>query len=89
MRLAKGTALAAALVLGGLAHLPLPLMAAGPIGAGQPENASATELRKSSRERAELLQAEAAAQAAAAVLSATKLDLDIRLIGPTSKAGDL
>lgn len=89
MKPAKGTALAAAMELAGFAHIPLPLMAAGPVGSGQPENASATELKKSSRERAELLQAEAAAQAAEALLSAMKLDLDIRLIGPTSMTGDL
>ena len=88
MKLAHGTALVAALIFTGLAHPP-PLLAAEPADAAQAQEASAAELKRSSRHRAERAQAEAAAHAVAGVLSATKLDLDIRLIGPTSMAGDL
>lgn len=87
MKLANGTALIAALIVTGLQTAPA--MAAEPEDAVQTEQSSATEVRNSNRERAEQAQAEAAQYAAKAVLSATKLDLDIRLIGPTSIAGDL
>jgi hypothetical protein len=87
MKLANGTALIAALMVTGLQTTPV--MAADPADAAGTEKASATEVRNSNRQRAEQAQAEAAQQAAEAVLSATKLDLDIRLIGPTSIAGDL
>jgi TRAP-type C4-dicarboxylate transport system substrate-binding protein len=86
MKLAHGTALIAALLVTGLAT---PAMAAEPVDAAVAEEGSATEVRNSHRERAEQAQAEAAQSAAEAVRSATKLDLDIRLIGPTSIAGDL
>jgi hypothetical protein len=85
MKLAKGTALIAALIVTGLQ----PAMAAEPADAGVAEETAATEVSNSNRERAQRAQAEAAQHAAEAVLSATKLDLDIRLIGPTSMAGDL
>jgi hypothetical protein len=87
MKLANGTALIAALIVTGLQTGPA--MAAEPADAVQTEEGSATEVRNSNRERAQQAQAEAAQHAAEAVLSATKLDLDIRLIGPTSMAGDL
>jgi TRAP-type C4-dicarboxylate transport system substrate-binding protein len=85
MTLVNGTALVAALILAGLAQAPA--IAAEPTDAAQ-ESATA-EVRTSNRERARQAQAEAAQYAAEAVLTATKLDLDIRLIGPTSLAGDL
>lgn len=87
MKLAHGSALIAILLLAGLQAAPS--MAAEPVAAVHTEEGSATEVRNSNRERAEQAQAEAAQAAAEAVLSATKLDLDIRLIGPTSIAGDL
>jgi hypothetical protein len=87
MKLAHGTALIAALLVTGLQAAPA--MAAEPADAPVTEEGSATEVRNSNRERVEQAQAEAAQSAAEAVLSATKLDLDIRLIGPTSIAGDL
>jgi len=87
MKLANGTALLAALIVTGLPAAPA--MGAEPADAVQTEEGSASEVRNSNRERAEQAQAEAARHAAEAVLSATKLDLDIRLIGPTSIAGDL
>lgn len=86
MKLAHGTALIAALLITGL---KAPAMAAEPADAAVAEERSATEVRNSNRERVEQAQAEAAQAAAEAVLSATKLDLDIRLIGPTSITGDL
>jgi hypothetical protein len=88
MKLANGTALiVAALILVTLAQTPA--MAAEPPVAAEAEEGSAAEVRNSNRERAEQAQAEAARHAAHAVLMATKLDLDIRLIEPTSMAGDL
>jgi hypothetical protein len=87
MKRTHGAALLAALIITVLpAESP---MAGEPADAVQTEEASANEVRNSNRERAELAQAEAAQSAAQAVVSATKLDLDIRLIGPTSIAGDL
>lgn len=86
MKLAHGTALIAALLVTGLTA---PAMATEPADAAVAEERSATEVRNSNRERVEQAQAEAAQAAAEAVLSATKLDLDIRLIGPTSITGDL
>jgi hypothetical protein len=85
MKLANGTALIAALIVTGLQ----PVTAAEPAVLEAAEETTATEVRKSNRERAEQAQAEGAQHAAEAVLSATKLDLDIRLIGPTSMAGEL
>jgi hypothetical protein len=88
MKLANSTALIAALIVTGLQTAPA--MAAEPADAAQAEEgSSATDVRNSNRQRAEQAQAEAAQHAAQAVLAATKLDLDIRLIGPTSIAGDL
>jgi hypothetical protein len=85
MKLVNGSALIAALIVAGLQ----PAMAAEPAVLDAAEETAATEVRNSNRERAQQAQAEAAQHAAEAVLSATKLDLDIRLIGPTSMAGDL
>jgi len=87
MKRANGTALIAALIVTGLQTAPA--RAAEPEEAVRTEEGRATEVRNSNRERAEQAQAEAAQYAAEAVLSATKLDLDIRLIGPTSIACDL
>lgn len=87
MKRTHGAALLAALIV---TTLPAgPAMAGEPADAVKTEGSSVTEVRNSNRERAERAQAEAAQSAAQAVLSATKLDLDIRLIGPTSIAGDL
>lgn len=87
MKLAHGWALIAALLVAGLQAAPS--WAAEPVAAAHTKESSVTEVRNSNRERAEQAQVEAAEDAAEAVLSATKLDLDIRLIGPTSIAGDL
>jgi hypothetical protein len=87
MKLAHGTALIAAMLVTGLPAAPA--MAAEPADAAVTQEGSATEVRNSNRERVEQAQAEAAQAAAEAVLSATKLDLDIRLIGPTSITGEL
>jgi hypothetical protein len=87
MKLAHGTALIAALLVAGLPAARA--MAAEPTDAAVTQERAAIELRNSNRERVEQAQAEAARVAAEALLSATKLDLDIRLIGPTSITGDL
>jgi hypothetical protein len=88
MKHANATALIAALIVTALQTAPA--MADQPVDAVQAEEGStAAEFRTSNRRRAEQAQAEAAQHAAEAVLSATKLDLDIRLIGPTSIAGEL
>jgi hypothetical protein len=88
MKFANATALIAALIVTGLQTAPA--TAAEPADARQAEQGSSeTETRNSNRQRAREAQAEAAQHAAEAVLSATKLDLDIRLIGPTSIAGEL
>jgi ribosomal protein L16/L10AE len=89
MKLVNGSALVAVLIVAGLAFAPATVMAEGPADAGQADEASAQELETLNRARIERAQAEAARMAAEAVMSATKLDLDIRLIGPTSVAGDL
>ena len=87
MKAANGAALIAALIVTGVQTAPA--MAAEPEEAVQTEEGRTAEVRNSNRERARQAQAEAAQYAAAAVLSATKLDLDIRLIGPISIAGGL
>jgi hypothetical protein len=89
MKLVNGSALVAALIVAGLAFAPATVMAEEPADAGQADEASAQELETSNRARMERAQADAARIAAQAVMSATKLDLDIRLIGPTWVAGDL
>jgi len=89
MKLVNGSALVAVLIVAGLALAPATVMAEGPADAGQADEASAQELETLNRARIEQAQAEAARIAAEAVMSAMKLDLDIRLIGPTSVAGDL
>lgn len=77
------------------AFLVLAALAGGTATAAEPTDkaaameATAAEVRTSNRKRAEEAQAEAAKDAAEAVRSATKLDLDIRLIEPTSVAGEL
>lgn len=82
-----GTALVATLVLTGLAGAPS--LAAESADKAEAVETTAAEVKTSNRKRAEQAQAEAAKSAAEAVLAATKLDLDIRLIGPTSMAGEL
>jgi hypothetical protein len=89
MKLVNGSALVAALMVAGLAFAPATAMAEEPADAVQADEASAQELETLNRARIERAQADAARIAAEAVMSATKLDLDIRLIGPTSIAGDL
>jgi hypothetical protein len=89
MKLEMGTALVASCILAGAACLPASLMAAEPADAARTAEAATTDARDANRQRAEREQAEAAEHAANAVRSATKLDLDIRLIGPTSVAGEL
>ena len=87
MKLEQGAVLIAILMTTGLTGRPV-LAAEGAEEAERMETAAA-EVRASNRERAEQAQAEAAENAAEAVRSETKLDLDIRLIGPTSMAGEL
>jgi hypothetical protein len=87
MKLELGTALGALLILAALAGAPA--YAAEPADEAKVEKEAAAELRTTNRERAERAQAEAARNAAEAVRSATKLDLDIRLIGPTSVADEI
>lgn len=87
MKLELGTALVALLILAGLAGAPA--LAAEPADRPKVEKEAAAEVRTTNRERAERAQAEAAKNAAEAVRSATKLDLDIRLIGPTSVADEI
>jgi hypothetical protein len=86
MKRKLGSALVTTLALAGLAGSPA--MATEPVDGNKAE-AAAADVKTSNRKRAEREQAEAAKDAADAVLSATKLDLDIRLIGPTSVAGEL
>ena len=87
MKLELGAALVAILMATGLAGKPV--LAAEPADKAGAVETAAAELRASNRKRAEQAQAEAAESAAEAVRSETKLDLDIRLIEPTSVAGDL
>lgn len=88
MKLELGTALVATLFLAGLAGAPA--LAADPADKASVQPRAAAEvIRAANRERAEQLQAEAARDAAEAVRSATKLDLDIRLIEPISVAGEI
>jgi hypothetical protein len=95
MKANTGTALIAALLLTGMstavmADTKADESAAEKVGTVEAKHARATaNIRDAERARAESLQAEAARDAAEAVLTATKLDLDIRLIGPTSIAGEL
>jgi septal ring-binding cell division protein DamX len=84
MKREMGTALVALLILAGG-----PALAAEPADKAEVEKTAAAEVRTLNRERAEQAQAEAAEDAAEAVRSATKLDLDIRLIGPTSVADEI
>lgn len=87
MKLEMRSARVAAMILAVLAGLPAPVMADEAADTRPAEDAT-TELKASNRQRAEREQTEAAEHAAEAVVSATKLDLDIRLIGPTSVAGE-
>ena len=87
MKLELGTAFGALLILAALAGAPA--FAAEPADEAKVEKEAAAEVRTTNRERAERAQAEAARNAAEAVRSATKLDLDIRLIGPTSVADEI
>ena len=87
MKLELGTALAAILMIAGLTGTPA--MAAESADKAEGIETAAAEVRASNRARAEQAQAEAAENAAEAVLSETKLDLDIRLIEPTSVAGEI
>jgi hypothetical protein len=85
MKALNATAWVVALILAG----PAAAVAAGELDAADGADSQAVELKETHRARAEQAQAEAAQNAADAVLTANRLDLDIRLIGPTSIAGDL
>ena len=95
MKANTGTALFAALLLAGMSTAVVADTKADESAAEKVETVDAKDarlramIRDAERARAESLQAEAARDAAEAVLTATKLDLDIRLIGPTSIAGEL
>lgn len=89
MKLRLSPALAAALIVTGGAFAPATVMAEEPAVAGQAEEVTAKELETLSRARIKQAQAEAAQMAAEAVMLATKLDLDIRLLEPTSVISDL
>ena len=95
MKANTGTALLAALLLAGMSTAVVADTKADESAAEKVETVDAKDarlramIRDAERARAESLQAEAARDAAEAVLTATKLDLDIRLIGPTSIAGEL
>lgn len=97
MKANTGTALVAALVLAGMFLAPTAVMAdtkAGKSAAEEVETVDAKDarardtVRNAQRALAESLQAEAARDAAEAVLAATRLDLDIRQLGPTLIAGE-
>ena len=87
MKLELGAALVASLILMRLAGAPA--LAAESADKAEAMETTEAEVRTSNRRRAEQAQAEAAKSAAEAVRSATKLDLDIRQIEPTSVAGEL
>jgi hypothetical protein len=84
MKREMGTALVALLILAGG-----PVLATEPADKAEVEETAAADVRTLNRERAEQAQAEAAENAAEAVRSATKLDLDIRLIGHISVADEI
>jgi hypothetical protein len=88
MKLGFSSALVAVLVVAGLAFAPATVMAE-PADAVTAEGILAKELETSNRALIARAQAEAARIAAESVKSATKLDLDIRLIEPISMAGEL
>jgi hypothetical protein len=96
MKLNTGSAGLLALILAAVVLAPAAVMAdtkaeppqAQKANADQAIETAVTELRKLHRERAEREQAEAARRVADAVLSAAKLDLDMRRIGPISISGD-
>ncbi|HWM30048.1 MAG TPA: hypothetical protein VNQ14_16415 [Woeseiaceae bacterium] len=94
MKANTGTALIAALLLAGMSTAVMADTKADESAAEKVETVDAKDarardtVRNAQRALAESLQAEAARDAAEAVLTATKLDLDIRQLEPTLIAGE-
>jgi len=94
MKANTGTALIAALLLAGMSTAVMADTKADESAAEKVETVDAKDarardtVRNAQRVLAESLQAEAARDAAEAVLTATKLDLDIRQLEPTLIAGE-
>ena len=94
MKANTGTALIAALLLAGISTAVMADTKADESAAEKVETVDAKDarardtVRNAQRALAESLQAEAARDTAEAVLTATKLDLDIRQLEPTLIAGE-